>query len=102
MSMQFTISACGKRSAVPIQMFIKRHFSHIPLEQIESFFGFTEASTLYGGRNFAGPEIGAYDLCAMYKMNIILPMSANQDEAFLQSIENKEQITLRPIKLVKC
>ena len=172
MNRQFTISARGKAAAVPIQMFMKRYFSDIPVAQIDSFFGFTtDESTLYGGRIHAGTEISAYDLKSMYGMgiglrlpltnhyaspeeyaasipmlekhhrpgnsiivtnddlarwirrdfpeyrleasviknidslekidkasgiydSIILPMSANEDEAFLASIGNKDQITL--------
>jgi hypothetical protein len=44
--MQFTVSARGKPAAVPIQKFIQNNYAHIPLEQIDSFFGFTEVSTL--------------------------------------------------------
>ncbi len=51
--MQFTISARGKASAIPIQRSSRTNYDHIPLEQIDSFFGFTEASTLYGGRIFS-------------------------------------------------
>jgi len=169
--MQFTISARGKQSAVPIQQFIKQNYSQIPLDQIDSFFGFTEHSTLYGGRFFASTELSRYDVRSLYKMNInvrlpltnhiatsdeyeenaeflekyhrpgnsliitndalagwiradfpeyrleasvikninnlkkvdeafelydtvILPMSSNDDEAFLNSIDNKKNVTL--------
>ena len=68
--MQFTISARGKTSAVPIQRFIKTNYDHIPLEQIDSFFGFTEASTLYGGRFFVSTELSRYDVRSLYGMNI--------------------------------
>ena len=172
MNRKFTISARGKAPAMPIQMFMNRHFSDIPVAQIDSFFGFTtDKSTLYGGRIYGGTEISAYDLKSMYGMgiglrlpltnhyaspeeyaasipmlekhhrpgnsiivtnddlarwirrdfpeyrleasviknidslekidkasgiydSIILPMSANEDEAFLASIGNKDQITL--------
>ncbi|MBP8926697.1 MAG: hypothetical protein KBG75_12625, partial [Pseudomonadales bacterium] len=60
--MQFTISARGKESRQPIQQFIKIHFPEVPPGQIESFFGFAEACTLYGGRFFTHPEISRYDL----------------------------------------
>jgi hypothetical protein len=169
--MQYTISARGKHAAVPIQKFIKAHYANIPLEQIDSFFGFTEHSTLYGGRLFASTELSRYDVKSLYRMNIhvrlpltnhyvtreeyeenfpflehyhrpgnsliitnddlarwvradfpdyrleasviknintkrkveeafglydtvILPMAANDDEAFLRSLDNKEHITL--------
>jgi hypothetical protein len=68
--MQYTISARGKHAAVPIQKFIKNNYSEIPLAQIDSFFGFTEHSTLYGGRLFATTELSRYDVNSLYKMNI--------------------------------
>jgi hypothetical protein len=60
--MQFTISARGKASPIPIQRFIKENYNQIPLRQIDSFFGFTEMSTLYGGRFFANTELSRYGL----------------------------------------
>jgi hypothetical protein len=68
--MQFTISARGKASAIPIQRFIKENYNQIPLQQIDSFFGFTEMSTLYGGRFFANTELSRYDVRSLYRMNI--------------------------------
>ena len=75
--MQFTISARAKPAAQPIQQLIKQHFSDIPVAQIESFFGFTEACTLYGGRVFRNTELRRYDLRSMYKLgiNLRLPLS---------------------------
>jgi hypothetical protein len=69
---QFTISARGKPAAAPIHKFIKDSFSDIPIEQIESFFGFTEPLTLYGGRVFNGAELSRYDLRSLYKLGINL------------------------------
>ncbi len=68
--MEFTISARSKPAAQPIQQLIKKNFSQIPIDQIESFFGFTEPCTLYGGRVFGQTELSRYDLRSMYKMNI--------------------------------
>ena len=68
--MQFTISARGKEARQPIQQFIKINFPEIPPGQTESFFGFAEACTLYGGRFFTAPEISRYDLRSMYEMGI--------------------------------
>lgn len=68
--MEFTISARGKPAALPIQRFIEDNYDHIPLEQIDSFFGFTEGSTLYGGRFFASTELSRYDVRSLYRMNI--------------------------------
>ena len=58
-AMEYTISARGKPAAVPIQRFIERHYDHIPLEEIDSFFGFVEPTTLYGGRIYKGAELSA-------------------------------------------
>ena len=169
--MEYTVSARGKQSAQPIQQFIKKNYYNIPIEEIDSFFGFTEACTLYGGRFFNSTELSRYDVRSLYKLGInvrlpltnhyataeeyqenipflekyyrpgnsliitndslaswiradfpdyrleasviknintlkkvddafeiydtvILPMSANEDEDFLRSIERKEDITL--------
>jgi hypothetical protein len=75
--MQFTVSARAKAAAMPIQKFIKQNYSELPLEQIDSFFGFTEASTLYGGRFFHGTELSRYDVRSLYKMdiNVRLPLT---------------------------
>jgi hypothetical protein len=67
---QYTISARGKPSAVPIQQFIRGNYSQVPLEQIDSFFGFTEPCSLYGGRIFGTTELSPYDIRALYRMNI--------------------------------
>jgi hypothetical protein len=70
--MEFTISARGKAPAIPVQRFIKENYGHIPLEQIDSFFGFTEQSTLYGGRLFTNAELSRYDVRSLYGLNINL------------------------------
>jgi len=70
--MQFTVSARGKPAAMPIQMFIRKYYDSLPAEQIDSFFGFTEPSTLYGGRFFGGTELSRYDVRSLYQMNINL------------------------------
>lgn len=92
--MQFTISARGKPSEVPIQRFIRDNYDHIPLEQIDSFFGFTEASTLYGGRFFSATELSRYDIRSLYRMDInvrlpltnhyVTPQEYEENQAFLE------------------
>jgi hypothetical protein len=85
--MKFTISARGKPSALPIQQLIKRNFSHIPTDQIESFFGFTEPCTLYGGRVFTSTELSRYDLLSLYKMGINLRMPLTNHYATTEEYE---------------
>jgi hypothetical protein len=87
-SRRYTISARGKTTAMPIQMFLKRHFSEIPIAQIDSLFGFTtDASTLYGGRLYGGTELSAYDLRAMYEMGIGLRLPLTNHEATAEEYE---------------
>jgi len=85
--MQFTVSARGKQAAQPIQQFIKMNYSDIPLEQIDSFFGFTEACTLYGGRFFASTELSRYDVRSLYAMNINLRLPLTNHHASAQEYE---------------
>ena len=85
--MQFTISARGKSAAVPIQLFIKKNFSQIPVEQIDSFFGFTTHSSLYGGRIFGVTEISEYDIRSMYDMDINLRLPLTNHHISRQEYE---------------
>ena len=86
-AMQYTISARGKLAAAPIQRFIERNYSHIPPEQIDSFFGFTEHSTLYGGRLFAGTELSRYDVRSLYRMNINVRLPLTNHHATREEYE---------------
>ena len=88
--MQFTISARGKASAVPIQRFIKDNYNHIPLEQIDRFFGFTEASTLYGGRIFSGTELSRYDVRSLDRMNINVRLPITNHYATPEEFEENQ------------
>ncbi len=88
--MQFTVSARGKQAAQPIQQFIKKNYSDIPLEQIDSFFGFTEACTLYGGRFFASAELSRYDVRSLYEMNINLRLPLTNHLASPQEYETTQ------------
>jgi len=93
--MQYTISARNKQAGEPIQRFIKEHFSDIPIEQVDSFFGFTTYTSLYGGRmwdnrKLNGAEISEYDIRSMYKLDINLRLPLTNHHATLE--EYKENI----------
>jgi hypothetical protein len=93
--MQYTISARDKRAGQPIKQFIDQHFNDIPIEQIDSFFGFTTYTSLYGGRiwdsrRVNGAELSEYDLRSMYKLNINLRLPLTNHYASLE--EYKEYI----------
>jgi hypothetical protein len=85
--MQFTISARGKRASQPIQQFIKQNFAEVPLDTIDSFFGFTTPSSLYGGRIWNYTEISEYDIRSMYRMGINLRLPLSNHHASRQEYE---------------
>ncbi len=70
--MQFTISGREKayNAEESVDAYLKRVYTHVPLEQVESIFAFTERSTLYGGRPFMKPQLLAKDIQCMYDLGI--------------------------------
>jgi len=86
-AIQYTVSARGKAAAQPIQRFISENFSHIPIEEIDSFFGFTTHTPLYGGRIWHYTEISAYDIRSMYKMGINLRLPLTNHHVSAQEYE---------------
>jgi hypothetical protein len=66
----FTISARGKAGEVPVMEFLRRNFGTLPLERIDSLFGFVERCTLYGGRPFSGRQLTDEDVAALYQHSI--------------------------------
>lgn len=74
--MRFTVSGRGKPQDVPILPFLTGHF-RLPLDSIDSVFGFVEETTLYGGRIFQWPELSPEDVAALYGAGIglRLPLS---------------------------
>ncbi len=76
--MRFTISARGKPEPVPILAFLARSFADIPIAQIDSVFGFVEASPLYGGRVFVQPELSPPDVASLEYTGVGLETPADQ------------------------
>ena len=69
-NISFTISARGKAGEMPVMEFLRRNFGKLPLERIDSLFGFVERCTLYGGRPFYGPQLNDQDVEALYRHSI--------------------------------
>jgi hypothetical protein len=69
-SVSYTISARGKNKSMPILEFLQSYFSSISLDQVDSVFGFLEASTLYSGRPFLKRQISDADVATMKKKHI--------------------------------
>jgi hypothetical protein len=69
-SITYTISARGKATDVAVMTFLRDDFSHIPLNQIDSLFGFVEFCPLYGGRSFNGRQLSDDDIFSLYNNDI--------------------------------
>jgi hypothetical protein len=73
----YTISARGKGPDVPVFAFLRRQYGNIPLQEIESLFGFVQRSRLYGGRMFCERELSDRDVAQLNNagIGIRIPMS---------------------------
>ncbi len=69
-SVTFTISARGKNERMPILDFLQSYFSTIPVEQVDSVFGFLEPSTLYSGRPFLKRQLSDADVASLEEHHI--------------------------------
>ncbi len=69
-TISFTISARGKAGEMPVMEFLRLNFGALPLERIDSLFGFVERCTLYGGRPFYGPQLNDQDVATLYRHSI--------------------------------
>lgn len=68
--MRYTISARGKNPQTPVLGFLANNFASIPLDQIDSVFGFVEYTPLYGGRIYGQPEFSLNDVLSLYGAGI--------------------------------
>lgn len=66
----FTVSARGKYSWMPIMPYLEEHFDALPMEQIESVFGFVDPCTLYGGRPYWFRQISDRDAAELNRRGI--------------------------------
>lgn len=75
----FTVSARGKRSWQPILPYLRDSFGALPIEQIESVFGFVDPCTLYGGRPCWFRQISDRDtqVMAQNKIGVRIPITTH-------------------------
>lgn len=66
----YTVSGRGKSYREPVMPFLRNTFVDIPLQQIDSLFGFVEPCTLYGGRPYQEPQFSNADIQQMYGAGI--------------------------------
>lgn len=90
--MLYTVSARGKDPIDPVMMFLGRNFGDVPLGRIDSVFGFVEQSTLYGGREFLGPELLDPDVLNLYQVGIGLRLPLTN-----HYVEREEYEATRPL-----
>ena len=57
----YTLSARGKKLNYPVEDYLKKYFPSLPVQKIDSIFGFVEQSTLYSGRPFLHRQISDND-----------------------------------------
>jgi hypothetical protein len=73
----YTVSARGKPRDAPVLAYLRKNYGNVPLNEIDSLFGFVERSTLYGGRAFVGRELSEQDVTQLNSagIGIRIPMS---------------------------
>ncbi len=73
----YTVSARSKLRDMPVLTYLRKNYGNVPLNQIDSLFGFVERSSLYGGRAFEQAELSEQDVALLNNagIGIRLPMS---------------------------
>ena len=66
----YTISARGKKLKQPVKEYLNKYFPNIPLNKIDSIFGFVEKTSLYSGRPFFQPQISKKDYQFLQENNV--------------------------------
>jgi len=89
---RFTVSARGKAADLPVFRFLDENFPGLPLDMVDSVFGFVEKCTLYGGRVFTGPQLSARDVFKLNQANIGLRLPLTNHMA-----EREEYESYRPM-----
>ncbi len=90
--MLYTVSARGKDPVDPVMTFLRLNFGDVPLGRIDSVFGFVEQTTLYGGREFLGPELLDPDVLNLYMVGIGLRLPLTN-----HYVEREEYEKTRPM-----
>src|SRR5579871_5525579 len=66
----YSLTISARRNRDSIAQFLHENFFHVPLDRIDSIFGFSQGCRLYGGRRFSRPELSSDDISWMYTKNI--------------------------------
>lgn len=87
----FTVSARAKPPNVPVFQFLRRQFGYLPLNQIESLFGFVEQSTLYGGRPFVQRQLSDRDVMQLNNAGIGVRLPLSNHFVTREEYENNQE-----------
>jgi len=101
----YTISGRGKTTLEPALDFIHRCFRSVPINQIESIFGFTEHSTLYGGRFFQKSQLTEEDVSRLNERGIGVRLALTNHFATRQEYQDNQELLKRyhhPLNSVIC
>jgi hypothetical protein len=75
--MIFSVSARSKKSDEPLLYFLSTRYPEIPIDSINSVYGFAEPCTMYGGRLYLHRELSDNDIQWLYdnNKNLKIPLS---------------------------
>ncbi|MBI9052684.1 MAG: hypothetical protein JEY96_02635 [Bacteroidales bacterium] len=88
----YTISARGKKLKQPVKDYFNTFFPNIPLNKIDSIFGFVEQTSIYSGRPFLRRQISEKDYQFLQENNIGLRIPFTN-----HYVSEKEYIKYKPL-----
>lgn len=91
----YTISARGKQENEPIFRYLRNHFGNLPLQQIDSVFGFVEPSTMYGGRIFEHRQLSDRDVRQLINAGIGLRIPFTNHNIERQEYEANRELLVK-------
>lgn len=92
MNISYTVSA---RKSIGIEIIDWIEKNYYPLEQIDSVFGFTEFTTLYGGRPYYGGEIQDIGLTKLYDNGIGYRIPLTNHDASFEEYKESEKFLVK-------
>lgn len=88
----YTISARAKPPEAPVFGYLRTHYGHIPLREIDSLFGFVEPSELYGGRPFRSRELSDQDVANLNGAGIGIRLPLTNHHVERREYENNRAL----------
>ncbi len=92
MTVVYTLSVRSKEPMLPALVFLGRNYGDIPIDKVDSVFGFVEKSTLYGGREFLQPEIVDRDVKQLNAVGIGIRLPLSNHYASREEFEHNRTL----------